>query len=53
MLEMYLNNAAGPEVEVLLDNAGELLRGLGPCAVVKNCDGQGLRNADGVRNLVI
>ena len=46
-----LDDAAGPEVEVLLDNLHELLLALGPGAVIKHGDRQGLRNSDGVGNL--
>merc|ERR1719215_465728 len=43
-----LDDAAGPEVEVLLDNLHELLLALGPGAVIKHGDRQGLRHSDGV-----
>ena len=46
-----LDDAAGPEVEVLLDNLHELLLALGPGAVIKHGDREGLRNSDGVGNL--
>ena len=46
-----LDDAAGPEVEILLDNLHELLLALGAGAVVKHGDRQGLGHADGIRNL--
>ena len=46
-----LDNAAGPQVEVLLDDLHELLLALGPGAVIKHGDRQRLRNSDGVGNL--
>ena len=45
---LLLDDPARPEVEVLLDNLGELLRGLGRGAVVHHRHGQGLGNADSV-----
>ena len=46
-----LDDAAGPEVEILLDNLHELLLAPGAGAVVKHGDRQGLGHADGIRNL--
>ena len=46
-----LDDAAGSEVEILLDNLHELLLALGAGAVVKHGDRQGLGHADGIRNL--
>ena len=46
-----LDNATGPEVEVLLDNLHELLLALGAGAVVKHGDRKRLSHTDGVGNL--
>ena len=46
-----LDDAAGPQVEVLLDDLHELGGGLGAGAVVEHGHGQGLRHTDGVGNL--
>ena len=46
-----LDDAAGSQVEVLLDNLHELLLAPGAGAVVKHGDRQGLGHANGVGNL--
>ena len=46
-----LDDAAGPQVEVLLDDLHELGGGLGAGPVVEHGDGQGLRHTDGVGHL--
>ena len=46
-----LDNTAGPQVKVLLDDLHELLLALGAGAVVKHGDGERLSHADGVGNL--
>ena len=47
-----LDDAAGAEVEVLVDDLHELLLALGGGAVVHHGHGEGLGNADSVGNLV-
>ena len=46
-----LDDAAGPEVKVFLDDLHELLLALGPGAVVKHGDGERLSHTNGVGNL--
>ena len=46
-----LDDAAGPQVKVLLDDLHELLLALGAGAVIKHGDGERLSHADGVGNL--
>ena len=45
------NQCTWPEVEVLLDDVGELLVGLVWGSIVHHGDGEGLRDADGVGDL--
>jgi len=46
-----LDDAAGTEVKVVLDDFHELRGGLAARPVVKYCHGQWLRQANGVRHL--
>lgn len=46
-----LHNDTWPHVEVVLDNADQLARRSLGCAVGVDKDGQGLRHANGVRQL--
>ena len=46
-----LDDAAGPQVKVLLDDLHELLLALSAGAVIKHGDGERLSHADGVGNL--
>ena len=46
-----LDDAAGPEVEVLADNVGELPARLLGGPVVHHGDGEGLGDPDGIRHL--
>ena len=51
MLEMYLNNAAGPEVEVLPNYLSELLARLLRSPVVHHGDGERLSDSNGIGHL--
>lgn len=46
-----LDNAAGTQVEVELDNLEKFLGGLDSSAVVEDCDTEGLSHSDGVGHL--
>lgn len=51
MTESVLDNATGPQVEILFDDAQQLVRAELRRAVVKHRDGQRLSKSNCVRNL--